>query len=320
MPLVGGSSSVILYIPDGTNTYKIKLPMKSESINPKYNSVVSSEALLGQRAPKGTYIGQLTYEGSIEVELFDLTDATTTSEYKHALLGLLFLSIFGQYSSDTVSLNNSSGQKLPAVIVNHGGSSITYLDVYVTSLRVSFTTDGIATATLDVRARATGSYTEGTIKDLTSLSYVNPYTAKNIAVKVGSNNVTTKVSRFELNISQDVIDYYTFGSLNAQGISASRLGMAEVTIEYYPDSVSTIDLDAALNSAFTSGTASASGITVEIASPSSDTIKATLTLSNAFVTEYTHDINGPEYITSTLGLQVSPDNITLSGVDIDPTV
>lgn len=320
MPLVGGSSSVTLYVPNGADSYiKIKLPMRSESINPRYNSVVSSEALLGNRAPVGTYVGQLTYEGTIEAELFDLTENAGVPKYKHAMLGAVLLAFFGKYDDTNKKITlSSNAPTIAAVEINHGGSVLTYVDAVLTSLRFSFTTDGMPTVSMDLRAKGVGTAPTANIVDFSNLTYSNPYTAKNIAIKVGSSVVTDKVSRFEVNFSQDVVDYFTFGSFNARDIKPSRVGMAEVTIEYYPNVVASIDLSSSLNTAFVNGTACADDIIVEISSPIKSTETAVMKFSRAFVTEYTHDINGPEFISSTLGLQVSPANIEITGIDLTP--
>jgi len=59
MPLVGGTSSVTLYFTISTNKYAMTLPLRSESINPKYGAVSKSEALTGSRAPVGVFVGKL---------------------------------------------------------------------------------------------------------------------------------------------------------------------------------------------------------------------------------------------------------------------
>lgn len=313
MPLVGGTSSVTLYFTISTNKYAMTLPLRSESINPKYGAVNKSEALLGQRAPAGVFIGKLAYEGNIEFELHDFTDTAATPTYKHSLLAVVLWSILGNYSSGTVSLNTSSAPKLDYVKITHGGSDVIYQDVYVTNLSIRVNNDGIPTGTLDVKAKSIATSVSGTYTDITR-SFGRVYNATHFTVKVGSTDVTSKVASIEITIPQNVIEYYTLGSLNARNMQASSLEMADVRIEYYPDSVTSIDLDSALKTAFESGTPSSSNVIVEITSPTVSTTKATLTLGSPFVTEYTHDINGPEYITSNLSLQVSPANITLSGV------
>lgn len=323
MAITGGTSSVTLYIPIGAPISKsvvITLPLRSESINPRYNQVTNSEALLGKRAPVGTFVGQLSYEGSIELELFDLTAAT----YKHVLFGALLYTIFGAYDDTTkkITLNNTSAVKLDAIKVVHGSDAPIYFkDAYVTSLRASFTTDGIPTVTLDVRAKSkdTAFTPPSGLLDYTSISYTVPYNAKNYAFSVGATNVSSKVSRFEITLPQEVIDYYTFGSLNAADLQASRLNMAEITIEYYPNAVSTIDLDAALETAFLNGAPidATKDLKFELDSPMLTSNKLSISVDSAYVTEYTHDVNGVEYITSSLTIQASPANIEIAGVDLN---
>jgi hypothetical protein len=312
MPLVGGTSAVTLYFTLGANKYSMKLPLRSESINPKYGAVNKSEALLGSRAPVGVFVGKLSYEGNIEFELHDFTDTGATPAYKHSMLAVVLWGILGNYASGTVSLG-SSAPKFDYIMVTHGNNNVIYQDVYVTNLSIRINNDGIPTGTMDVRAVSVTGTSPSGYTDITR-SFGNVYNASHIVVKVGSTDVSSKVASIEVTIPQNVIDYYTLGSLNARGVQASSLEMADVKIEYYPDAVNSIDLHSTLQTAFANGTACTSDVIVEITSPVSSSTKATLTLGEPFVTEYTHDINGPEFITSNLSLQVSPSNISLSGI------
>jgi hypothetical protein len=313
MPLVGGTSSVTLYFTIGANKYLMRLPLRSESINPKYGAVNKSEALTGSRAPIGVFVGKLAHEGNIEFELHDFTDTNATPSYKHSMLAVALWSVLGSYGSGTVSLNTSSAPKFDYIRVTHGNSDIIYQDVYVSNLSIRVNNDGIPTGTLDVRAKSIATSISGTYTDITR-NFGRVYNATHFVVKVGSSDVTSKVASIEITIPQNIIDYYTLGSLNARNMIASSLEIADVRIEYYPDSVTNIDLDNALRTAFENGTPSSNNVIVEITSPTVSTTKATLTLGSPFVTEYTHDINGPEYITANLSLQVSPSNISLSGI------
>lgn len=312
MPLTGGTSSLTLYFTIDTKKYAMKLPLRSESINPKYGTVSKSEALTGSRAPIGVFVGRLAYEGNIEFELHDFTDTAATPTYKHSLLAVVLWSVLGNYSSGTVSMG-ASAPKLDYIAISHGGSKVIYQDAYVSNLSIRINNDGIPTGTMDVRAKAVVASVPTDYTDITR-DFGNVYNPSHFAIKVGSTEITSKVASIEVTIPQNVIEYYTLGSLNTRGMQASSLEMADVRIEYYPDSVTSIDLDNALKTAFENGSASTSDVIVEIASPVSASTKATLTLGKPFVTEYTHDINGPEYITSNLSLQVSPANITLAGV------
>lgn len=323
MPITGGTSSVILFATINTKKVAIKVPLRSESVNPRYNQVSNSEALLGQRAPVGTFVGQLSYEGSIEMELFDVTDAGTTPLYRHALAGILLYSVLGNYDDVNKKINlGSTAPKFDAIKIVHGGSStIYYTDVYVTNLRMSFTTDGIATATLDVKAtnRVT-TWTEPTLDwDYSNFNYTAPYNPKHYGFKVGTNTLSSKVARFEITIPQEVTDYYAFGNLNAQGVSPTRLNMAEIAIEYYPDSITAIDLDSTLETAFSNGAPLSTSISLTLDSPLKSGQVLELKINNPYVTEFTHDINGIEYITSNLTLQGSPVNIEVTGVDLNRT-
>ncbi len=321
MPLVGGTSSATLYFTIGTNKYSMKLPLRSESINPKYGSVNKSEALLGTRAPSGVFISKLAYEGGIEFELHDFTGSytvgTNTIEYKHSLLAVALWGIFGNYDSTAGSVSmGASAPKFDYIKITHGDKDLIYENVYVTNLSLRLNNDGIPTGSMDVRATSTASTITGTYTDITR-TFGNVYNPTHIVVKVGATEVTNKVASIEVTIPQNVMEYYTLGSLNARGVAPSSLDMADVKIEYYPSDVASVDLASSLGTAFANGTPSAENVIVEIKSPKDATKVASLTLGKPFVTEFTHDINGPEYITSNLSLQVSPADITLSGVLIN---
>ena len=315
MPLVGGKSSVILYATINGTKIAYKLPIRSESINPSYNNIVNSEALLGKRTPVGTYVGGKTYEGSIDVEVFDFGDGTN---YYNELLGFLVFVALGNYddTNNKVTFNTTDGIKLDYVVVNHEDSQVVYTDVFVTGFNLRFPTDGIPTATLDVRATSQGGTPYTPDIDKTDIDYSTFYNAKNLAFKIDTSDVSTKVYNFELSLNQNILDYYTYGSLDPRGLEPSTVDLGEITIEYYPEAVDTIDLDGTLETAFNTGSPLAVPVSLEITSPLTSEV-AKLIINQAFVVEYTHDISGNEYITSTLGLRVSAEDISLEGVKID---
>lgn len=324
MPLIGSKSKVIVYaiVDDGTISNKkiaIELPFRSESINPRFNNINSSEALFGKRTPVGVYVGNKTYEGSIDVELFDATDADATLDaYRHSLLAFLFWSILGNYDAATsiVSLNTTNAPKIEAIEVIHDSSTVVYTDVYLSGFSVRFPVDGVPTATLDVRAASTGSAPTGHILVLTADDFVEFYKADDLTLYVNNAEISNKVYNFEFTLNQNLIDYFTYGSLNAAGIDAGNLELAEINIEYYPSDVATIDLNAALETAFTNGTQSSVSVALGVKSPVDATREAKITLASPFVVEFSHDISGPEYITARLGLRESADEITIEGVKI----
>jgi hypothetical protein len=320
MPLIGSKSKVIVYAIVNNNKIAIELPFRSESINPRFNNINSSEALFGKRTPVGVYVGNKTYEGSIDVELFDATDAAdpTLDTYRHSLLAFLFWSILGNYDSATskVSLNTTNAPKIEAIEVIHDSSTVVYTDVYLSGFSVRFPVDGIPTATLDVRAASTGSAPTGHILVLTADDFVEFYKADNLTLYVNNDEISNKVYNFEFTLNQNLIDYFTYGSLNAAGIDAGNLELAEINIEYYPSDVATIDLNAALETAFANGTQSSVSVALGVKSLVDATKEAKITLASPFVVEFSHDISGPEYITARLGLRESADEITIEGVKI----
>ena len=315
-PLVGGKSSAIFYIKFGNNVVGYKVPMRSESINPSYSNIVNSEALLGKRTPVGTYIGGRTYEGSIDIELFDVGDGV---DYFNELLGLLFYTILGSYddSNEKITFNTTDGPKIDYLVINHESSTVVYSDVYVTGFNFRVPTDGIPTVTLDVRATGQGGSPSADI-DKTNIEYSTFYNAENLAFKVSTSDVSNKVYNFELSLNQNLLDFYTYGDLDPQGLEPSTVDLGEITIEYYPEAVETIDLNTALETAFKDGTPLAVPIELDIESPLTSDV-AKLVVNQAFVVEYTHDISGNEFITATLGLRVSAEDIELQGVKIETT-
>jgi len=325
MPLVGGKSSIIAYftLNDGTTDKVVayRLPIRSESINPSYSNIVSSEALLGKRTPVGTFVGGKTYEGSIDLELFDFGDGVDSY---NEVLGVLAYAILGKYehSSGKVSFNTEDAAKFLHLVVNHEDSQVIYDDVLVTGFNLRFPTDGVPTVTLDVKATKMGTTVTTPDFDYSTRDFSTFYNAKNLKFIIDpdgtSNDVSNKVYNFELSLNQNVLDYYTYGSLNPRGIEASTVDLGEITLEYYPEAVDTIDLDAIFETAFANGTPLAVPIELQIESPLSG-ITAKIRVGEAFVVEYNHDISGNEYITATLGLRASAEDISVSGVKIDLT-
>jgi hypothetical protein len=322
MPLVGNNSKLTLYLTIGSAKIAYALPFRSESINPKFNNINNSEALLASRTPVGVFVGNKVYEGSIDVELFDVTDAVSDA-FRHELLAVLFWTILGNYdsASNLISLGTSA-PKIDYIKIEHDNAVVYYDTALLSGFSLRMPVDGVPTATLDVRAKAQAS--SSTI-DLSAYTVVGPaspysqfqfYNAKYLALKVGGIDLSDKVFNFEMSVNQNLLDYFTYGSLDARGIDAGALDLAEITLEYYPTAVEDIDLSSALAGAFNNGTKSAQSVSLEITSVVDETKTATLTLASPFVVEYSHDVSGPEYISARLGLRESASNITLGGVKI----
>lgn len=321
MPLVGNNSKLTLYLTIGSAKIAYALPFRSESINPKFNNINNSEALLGSRTPVGVFVGNKVYEGSIDVELFDVTDGTGLDAFRHELLAILFWTILGNYDNagNSISLG-STAPKIDYIKIEHDNAVVVYDTALLSGFSLRMPVDGVPTATLDVRAKAQASSSSVDLKDYTVVGPSSPYSqfynAKHLKLKVGGTDLSDKVFNFEMSVNQNLLDYFTYNSLDAKGIDAGALDLAEITLEYYPTAVENIDLSSALAGAFNNGTKSAQSVSLEITSVVDETKTATLTLASPFVVEYSHDVSGPEYISARLGLRESASNITLGGVKI----
>lgn len=318
--LVGSSSKATIYmtLPGGTKV-SFDLPFRSESINPRANSI-TSEAILGNRAVSGATITSRTFQGSVDLELFDVTASGATPTFKHHLLGALMYLILGNFSSGTVSLG-SVVPKIDYLVVNHGGATgrLQWKDLYVTGLNLRFPSDGIPTATLDVLATNTDSSTiSGYTSVLTAAGYSNYYTPANLALKLGSTSYTAMIRNLEVSLSMNTLQATAWGSLDVVEVSPGLLEMAQVSIEFYTDSF-TDGLFNALNSVYNSGAISSSSLVIEIDSPTNSGNKATMTFGNFYVTEMTHDISGNDYIVCRATLQVPASKITLGGIAFKTT-
>lgn len=311
--LTGGQSKATVYANLGAKNVSFDLPFRSESINPRANTI-TSEAILGNRAIKGATVTTRTYQGSLDIELFDITDSATTPTFKHHLLGFVFYSILGSISSETVSLGTSA-PKWNYLVIEHGTSSskLQWKDLYVTGVNVRFPADGIPTATLDVLTTGTDDATiSGYTSVISASSYASYYNSSHLTLKSVSTSVTS-VRNFELSLNMDTLQATTFGSLDVAEITPNKLEMAQVNIEFYINSFSDTLYAAVLNT-YNSGAMSTGNITLEIDSPIKTGTKAILTLVNYYVTELSHDISGNDYIVCRATLQVPADKITLDGI------
>lgn len=311
--LVGSSSKAIAYFDVGDKTVCLELPFRSESINPRGSSF-TSEAILGNRAVKGATITARTYQGSIDLEIFDLT--TNSPAAKHALLGALMYLVLGGYSSGTVSLS-STVPKLKYLEIQHGSSAsaLKWSDLFVTGLSLRFPSDGVPTATLDVLAKSTVTSSAPSANvTYTSFLYESYYTPKDLKLKIGTSEVTSFIRNLELSFSLNTLQASAWGSLDVADISSGMLDMAQVTVEFYISSMTSAPFNT-FKATYDSGSMSTTELTVLISSPTQASNVAELKFSGYYVTEMSHDISGNDYIVCRATLQVPAEKITLSGVD-----
>ena len=317
--LTSKGSKAILYLTIGTAKIKYILPLRSESINQRADTL-TSEAILGNRAFPSATITRRVYEGSIDVELFDVTENVTTPTYAHELLGILYWTIAGKYSSKSVSWNTTA-PKIDFIEISHDGKSIYYKDCYVTGFSWRFPSDAVPTATIDVRATSvTDTAPTGYTVDRTGISYNKFYNSKHFSFLVGTTQITT-VRNFEMSLSQNVIDGVKFGSLDVAYVEPTNTDLATINIEFYiPDTATDMSLSNTLNSAvgtaWDGGTSLTSDLKLTINSPTKDGTNATLAISDAVVTEYTHDISANDFIIGRASFRAPASGITLSGVTI----
>lgn len=313
-------SKAILYLTIGTAKIKYKLPLRSESINQRADTL-TSEAILGNRAFPSATITRRVYEGSIDVELFDVTENVATPTYAHELLGILYWTIAGSYASGSVTWNSTSVPKIDYIEISHDGKLIYYQDCYVTGFSWRFPSDAVPTATIDIRATSV-TYTAptGYTVDRTSVSYNKFYNSKHFSFLVGSTPIST-VRNFEMSLSQNVIDGVKFGSLDVAYVEPTNTDLATINIEFYIlDTATDMSLSNTFNSAvgtaWDDGTSLTSDLKLTINSPTKNGVNATLTISNAVVTEYTHDISANDFIIGRASFRAPASGISLNGVTI----
>ena len=317
--LTSKGSKAILYLTIGTAKIKYKLPLRSESINQRADTL-TSEAILGNRAFPSATITRRVYEGSIDVELFDVTENVAAPTYAHELLGILYWTIAGDYSSDSVSWSKTV-PKIGFIEISHDGKSIYYKDCYVTGFSWRFPSDAVPTATIDVRATSVqDTAPTGYTVDRTDISYNKFYNSKHFSFLVGATQIST-VRNFEMSLSQNVIDGVKFGSLDVAYVEPTNTDLATINIEFYiPDTATDMSLsntfDSAVGTAWDGGTSLTSDLKLTINSPTKDGTNATLAISDAVVTEYTHDISANDFIIGRASFRAPASGITLSGVTI----
>lgn len=321
--LVGGKSSATAYVTIDSNKYQVALPIRSESVNPRSNTI-TSEALLGNRAQKGATITSKTFQGSIDVELFDVS----TSNRTHALLGFLAWLGLGSYddTNKKVVLNTSAAAKLDYLAVAHGSSSEVkqWKDLYVTGLNFRFPGNGIPTATFDVLSKdedssdPSSTYTNSLIA---VSDFKNYYTPANLSFTANSVAKSSQISNLELSLTQETLQANAWGSLNAAEITPSMLQMAQISLEFYVDSL-TSGLFKDLHDVYASGAAEdAYPIEVDITSPDDGLVSAAkIAISKFYVTELSHDISGNDYIMARATIQVPADSLEFQNVDLNPAV
>ncbi len=308
----------------GTRYLVYNLPLRSENINQRADTL-TSEAIMGKRTMGGALVTKRVYEGSIDVELFDvtgsITQGQTTTEFSHELLALLLYTIAGRYASNSVTFNPSKAPKIDFLEVKlNSTTKIIYQDCYVTGLSLRFPADAVPTATIDIRALGTATATPSTNTLTRNVSFTNFYNSKNLTFRVGSNTIDT-IRNFEISFSQNVIDATAFGSLDVKYVEPANVEPATINVEFYIRNSATSlslsqTLNTALGTAWDNGAASTSAVILEITSPTVTTKKATLQISSPIVVEYTHDLSANEFVVGKLGLRANAENITLNGVSI----
>jgi len=312
----GIDGSITIY----TESWYMKLPFKSESINPKYRTTVTSDAVTGKRGKLGLFINGRAYEGSIDLEAFDMTDDSEAPTYKHVLLGLLFYLALGKYDSteEKVSLGTSA-PSISAIKIDHGDSTngvIYYKDAYVTGFSYRAPADGVPTITLDIRAKSMDTtYTPTATIDLNYVDFKSFYRPSDYAVKLGSTPITTSITNLELSTSMDTLEGSAgFGNPVDLPIAPGLMDAWDITMEFNVSNLKDINSWASLKTALTSGTQSTENITLEIDSPMETGNKAILTITKPFVTEFNHDMSSTDFLRGKLALKAPADGIELTGV------
>lgn len=311
----GINGSITLY----SGSWYMKLPFKSESINPKYRTTVTSDAVTGKRGKLGLFINGRAYEGSIDLEVFDMTDSSGAT-YKHALLGFLFYLALGSYTAGTGKIAlGTSAPKIDAIKIDHGDIDygiIYYKDAYVTGFSYRAPADGVPTVTLDIRATSMDTtYSPTATINLNKADFKSFYRPSDYAVKLGSTPITTSITNLELSTSMDTLEGSAgFGNPVDLPIAPGLMDAWDITMEFNVSNLKDINSWTSLKTALTSGTQSTENIALEIDSPMKTGNKAVLTITKPFVTEFNHDMSSTDFLRGKLALKVPADGIELSGV------
>ena len=323
---------VTLYIATPTAAdkkyWKLSLPFKSESINPKYRTVVASESVAGKRGKLGQFINGRAYEGSIELDLFDLTNSGTTPRTVHGLLGLMFYAALGNYASNKVSLGTTA-PRLAFVVIDHGDTSngiIYYKNAYLSGFSCRLPADGVPSITLDVRAE---SYGEGeptleigwsAIDVKGSLEYSTFYRPSDYTIELNTTNMTSLVTNIELSTSMDVLEGSAgYGNPVDLPIAPALMDAWDINLEFNVNKLTTLNDWAELQAALTGGKASTQNIKVTLKSPMNDTKSAIMTITKPFVTEFNHDMSASDFLRGKLVLKAPADGIELTGITLPTT-
>jgi len=209
---------------------KYKLPLKTESLNRKID-MITSEAILGARAPKALAPGKLSAEGSMDIELWP------------KLEGVLFYLTLGKATLEDPDGTASSGDEytsitpidvgedLPSsvVLVDHAGIKMLYKGMKINQLRLSAAIGSIPSVSVDFVGREE-TVTTATI-DESSMTKpdTQPYTFKEISLLYSSDgssfSSTEKYTNFELTINNnlDTDDYRYDGTGLRKTLSPANL-------------------------------------------------------------------------------------------------
>ena len=332
MAYAGIDGKVTLYIATpiaaDKKYWKLSLPFKSESINPKYRTVVASESVAGKRGKLGQFINGRAYEGSIELDLFDLTNSGTTPRTVHGLLGLMFYAALGNYASNKVSLGTTA-PRLAFVVIDHGDTSngiIYYKNAYLSGFSCRLPADGVPSITLDVRAESYGEgeptlETDWTAVDIKgSLEYSSFYRPSDYTIELNTTNMTSLVTNIELSTSMDVLEGSAgYGNPVDLPIAPALMDSWDINLEFNVNKLTTLNDWAELQAALTGGKASTLDITVTLKSPMDDTKSAVMTITKPFVTEFNHDMSASDFLRGKLVLKAPADGIELTGITLPTT-
>ena len=319
MAYAGINGSITLY----SGSWYMKLPFKSESINPKYRTTVTSDAVTGKRGKLGLFINGRAYEGSIDLEVFDMTDSSGAT-YKHALLGFLFYLALGSYTAGTGKIVlGTSAPKIDAIKIDHGDSTngvIYYKDAYVTGFSYRAPADGVPTVTLDIRATSMNTtYSPTATINLNKADFKSFYRPSDYTMSLGTGStwadMTSLITNLELSTSMDTLEGSAgFGNPVDLPIAPGLMDAWDITVEFNFNNLKDINTWTSLKTALTGGKACTEDIKLDIDSPMKTGTKATLLITKPFVTEFNHDMSSTDFLRGKLALKVPADGIELSGV------
>lgn len=290
---------------NGSDT-AVVLPFKSESINPKSNTL-NTDAIFASRFKKPPVITQRSFQGSVDIELWD------SSTKKHFLLGLLLYSMLGKYETTPVKVIKADNN-VPEILLNiqHGTDPAKIYKGYSTSLALRFPADGIATATFDFLGKMNTTVISGAQTIAEAF-----YTAKNLKFELDTTVYSNMIRNFELTVTNNILQAYAWGSLDAVEMTPGMVDPVQMNVEFYVDNLSS-GLFQELENVYISAKPSTKKIKITISSPTvdNDLTPAILEISDFTVTELSHDISGNDYILCKAALNASAESIVLKDVTL----